>query len=536
MRHDRTTRALRTRMLRMLTIAMLTLGALAPASAWAASPADAIEDMLDSWHVSRARPLVEAMATDRGETPQVTYFRSRMAFYEQRYDEALTLMDQALANSSSKPPGWVMLREEIAAAGEVTRDYVTKTSPKGYFEITYPKGKDEVLLPYAFDALDEAYEVFGRELGMRPATPVRVEIYPNSLVLAKVSSLTETDIKTTGTIALCKYNRLMVTSPNALLQGYGWVDTAVHEYVHYVINHKTSARVPIWMHEGLAKYLEKTWRGAGEHRLPPSSEKMLRDRLEADDLVTFEQMHPSMAKLPSAEDAATAYAEVYTVMEYLHRQKGEGVFALMLDKMSAGLDAKQAYSATLGVDFGDFERTIWPSYLRSRPKVDFAEAEGFDDGLKFKGDGAKSAPTELEQVAKPEAKQHVQLGLMLQTRGRPKAAAVQYEKAVRLMGDSNPVVQTRLAQSLLESGDAKGALDALAPARESYPTYVTTWLIMGKASAALGEHADARDHLLEAARINPFDPEVHALLAAAYDALGDKDTATREREYAALVR
>ena len=524
------------RLARALMVALLVCGALAPATAWAATASDAIEDLLDSWHVERARPLVEAMARDRGETPQVTYFRARMAFYGQRYEEALGLMDQALANASSQSPGWVMMREEIAAAAEVTKDYVIKKSPKGYFEIAYPPGKDEVLLPWAFEALDEAYEVFGRELGERPSTPVRLEFYPNSLVLAKVSSLTETDIKTTGTIALCKYNRLMVTSPNALLQGYGWVDTAVHEYVHYVINLKTSARVPIWMHEGLAKYLERTWRGQNEHRLPPSSEKLLRERLEAKNLVTFEQMHPSMAKLPSAEDASVAYAQVYTVMEYLHKQKGEGAFSQMLEKMDAGMDAKAAYAATLGVGFGDFERTVWPTYLRSRPKVDFVQADGFDDTLTFKLDPKAKAPTELEQIATPEAKQHVQLGLMLQTRGRPKAAAVQYEKAVRLMGDSNPIVQTRLAQARLESGDAQGALDALEPARRSYATYVTTWLIMGKAAATLGEHKKAREYLDEAARINPFDPEVHAMLAAAYKELGDADEATRSRERAALVR
>ena len=520
----------------MLALA-LALTLLAPTLAVAGDVPDEddIDALLDSWHVAEAKPMIDALAAAEGEDADVTYLRARVAFYEQRYEDAVGLIDQAIANTLVAPPHWKGLREEISAAHEVTKDYARKTSPKGYFEIVYPKGKDEVLLPYAFEALDEAYEVLGRELGERPETPIRVDIYPNSLVLAKVSTLTEKDIKTTGTIALCKYNRLMVTSPNALLQGYGWVDTAVHEYVHYVINHKTTARVPIWMHEGLAKYLERTWRGPNSHMLPPSSEHLLRKRMEAKNLVTFKQMHPSMAKLPSAEDASTAYAQVYTVMEYLHRERGEGAFATMLDKMTEGLDAKAAYAATLGTSFQDFEKALWPDYLRSRPKIDFVEAEGFDDALKFKSDGAGKNPTDLEQIAKPEAREHVQIGQMLQVRNRPKAAAVQYRKAVRLMGTSNPVVQTRLAQCLLESGDAEGALDALEDTRDSYPSYVTTWVVMGKAAAALGKHDEAREYLLEAARINPFNPEVHTNLAAVYSALGDEDAATREREFAALV-
>ena len=58
----------------------------------------------------------------------------------------------------------------------------------------------------------------------------------------------------------------------------------------------------------------------------------------------------------------------------------------------------------------------------------------------------------------------------------------------------------------------------------------------GKAYLALDEPAEARDAVLEAARINPFDPEVHELLAKAYDGLGDSEAAERERRFATLVQ
>ena len=32
-----------------------------------------------------------------------------------------------------------------------------------------------------------------------------------------------------------KYRRIMMVSPRVMLYGYGWIDTAVHEYVHYVV-------------------------------------------------------------------------------------------------------------------------------------------------------------------------------------------------------------------------------------------------------------------------------------------------------------
>src|SRR5207245_617002 len=61
---------------------------------------------------------------------------------------------------------------------------------------------------------------------------------------------------------LCKYNRLMITSPRALLRGYAWLDTLSHEFVHYLVTRKGRNAVPIWLQEGLAKFLETRWRGA----------------------------------------------------------------------------------------------------------------------------------------------------------------------------------------------------------------------------------------------------------------------------------
>ena len=58
-------------------------------------------------------------------------------------------------------------------------------------------------------------------------------------------ALTEEEIKTSGTIALCKYNRLMITSPRDLVYGYGWADTVAHELIHLLINRRSRNTVPI---------------------------------------------------------------------------------------------------------------------------------------------------------------------------------------------------------------------------------------------------------------------------------------------------
>ena len=505
---------------------------LAPSLAHAQSPD--VENLLASWRMEEAKSALAALERARPDSGEVSFLKGKYAYFEGRYEDAITLMDSALKGSSGNAY-WQQTRDLVAATHKVTKGYESHTSPNGKFIVFIEPGRDRVLLPYAFEALDAAYDALGKELGHYPATPIRVEIYPTTSTLAEVSPLTDEEIRTSGTIALCKYNRLMITSPKALMRGYGWVDTLVHEYVHYVINHKTQNRVPIWMHEGMAKYLERRWRGENAQRLAPSYEHLLTKRLKANTLITFDQMHPSMAKLPSQDDAAVAFAEVYTVMEFLRAQVGEGAFAQVLEGINEGRDAREAFARVLSMNFATFEKT-WRAYLPTRPTVSFPEGEnGFDEKLRFKDEHKDAALTDLKQIPRPEARDHVHIGQLLQTRSRYGGAIAQYEKAILLMGNQNPMVQTRLAQCLLATQRPKEALEALLPVREIYPSYVVTWIELGRAALANGDARSAQEYLLEAARINPFDPQVHELLATAYDELKKPELAARERALRALV-
>jgi tetratricopeptide (TPR) repeat protein len=521
----------RLRQLALSTIcAALVLGSFVAQASAAKSP-DQINNMLSAWQMADAKAAIDTLADEFPGDANTLYLQARYDFFQGDYEQAGQKLDQAIANGGEKPR-WIHLRDLVKATHEVTKDYVKYTSSKGRFEIYVPKGKDQVLIPFAAEALEQAYEEVGDELGYKPATPIRVEVYPRTATLAKVSTLTEQEIRTSGTIALCKYNRLMITSPRALLQGYGWVDTLVHEYVHYVINSKTQNRVPIWMHEGLAKFLERRWRGPNAQKLPPSSQSLLKKRVDADDLITFEQMHPSMAKLPSQEDAAVAFAQVYTVMEYLREQVGEKAFENLLDAVNDGLDARAAFAKTVGKPFATFEKE-WLVYLKARDMTNLPDDSGYEEKLRFKEENASKS--EVNEIEQPEARDHMHLGEMLQARNRHGAALVQYKKASHLLGQTNPVLQTRQAQCMLEGNDAKGALAVLEPVREKYPGYVHAWVEMGKASLALGQYAEARDYLNEAARINPFDPEVHQKLSEAYEKLGETDMAEKFRKFAKLV-
>src|SRR5262249_48280034 len=153
---------------------------------------------------------------------------------------------------------------------DLVRDFATFES--GHFVIRVPKGPDELLAPYALEALEAARAALATDFGWAPEGKVRVEVYADTAALAQVSTLTLKEIETSGTIALCKWNRLMIVSPRALVRGYAWLDTLNHEYTHFVVTVLSRNHVPIWLHEGIAKFEERRWRASAGGGLTPSME------------------------------------------------------------------------------------------------------------------------------------------------------------------------------------------------------------------------------------------------------------------------
>ena len=87
-----------------------------------------------------------------------------------------------------------------------------------------------------------------------------MDIYPTAKQFISASGIPEKAVRTTGVIALSKWTRLLLTSPRAMSSGYGWKDTASHEYIHLVVAWRSKDKSPVWLQEGLAKYFEQDWK------------------------------------------------------------------------------------------------------------------------------------------------------------------------------------------------------------------------------------------------------------------------------------
>lgn len=494
---------------------------------------DAAATALAGWDLPTARK--EASAAPEGAAKDVKL--GIIAIYEGNYDEAQSLLSAALASGE--------LGKETAEAEEAEHflglargsqralaDAVTVTSPDGHVEAVFADEKDALIAPYLFEAMATAREALGDDLGVRPPEPIRFEFLDDPLKLAMVTPLTTENIRTTGTVGVTKYRRIMMISPRVMVYGYGWIDTAVHEYVHYLLTIRTGNQAPVWLQEGLAKLLETRWRRTEPEPLDAAIAARLHRAIVRDELVTLDEMYPSVAMLPSQELAALAYAEVQTMLELVHTRRGPAGIAKLLDAVAAGDDAKDALASAWGDSFEGF----MVEWKKATKKKTARSPGGELDRIQF-ADGDSKPAEQLSDVFSHlgggRARQHARLGTLLQARDHDIAAAAQYEKARKAdkRAKVDPVLSRRLGRLYVRLGQFEPSLDLLQIAAKADPEDANLAADQGRALLQTGDRDAAQAALWRAIRVNPFIPGLHCDLAELTD-----DPARRKDEQALCRR
>jgi tetratricopeptide (TPR) repeat protein len=513
---------------------LLALFALAPALAAAqeSTPFQEALERLEAWDVEGAAELVRQLEKTHADDSGTKFLAGRVAFELGDYDRAVTLMREALGPRAEGNHDYQMARgAQREAEGTVVEE-------SAHFTVRYKPGKDAALVPYTLETMEAAYDALVKDLDYVPPGKVRIELYGSPKALARVSSLSEEAIKTTGTIALCKYNRLMVTTPRALIRGYEWQDTLVHEFVHFMVTRKSRNTVPIWLHEGIAKYLETRWRGPAGEGLDPGAEVLLAKAVKKDALIPFAKMHPSIALLPTAEDAALAFAQVFTAIQYVDQKAGMAGVRRIIDALREGKTDREAVAAAVGGTFEQFEAG-WKKALKTRPypksappieKLVFKD-EKRDRGPKKEEDRAKSWERgELAMLPNADARRFTHLGDLMRARKRFPAAAIEYEKAIAKAGPSNPALARKYALTMLQLERLDDAEKVLRASLAVHADDATNNLLLGNVLLGRGKAAEAKHHFLVANRRDPFDPEIHAGLLRVAQETKDAGLEARERD------
>jgi len=496
-----------------------------------------LDAQLEAWDLQGAQRALDELVHDHPDSPEAAYYRGRVLFEQGQYEEAAKAYQQAQERGAGTG-GFESavegdLRLARAAEEETKGDQVFESE---HFLLKTRPNKDALLAPYALNALEKAYAGLTQDLGVHPAAKIRVEVYDSAKSLAHVSPLTVEQIKASGTIALCKYSRLMITSPKALLRGYPWLDTLSHEFVHYLVTQKGRNTVPIWLQEGLAKFLETRWRGQPGLAVDEMSLQLLEQAARKKQLIPFARMHPSIAMLPTQEQAALAFAEVEAAMRLLYQRGGQAALTELVSAMASGFSDEQAVAQAYGKSFREFEADWRAEVAHPRPKSKarplVAKKLVFKEDAKGKAEPPDVVPNPHEQDMDADAKRSARLGEIFYARRRWGAAAQEYGKARARLPQEVPVIARRYAFSQAQLGKWAEAEEALAKAVARDPEDEAAQALYAHVLFKRGAYDKAKAALESGIAVDPFDPDLHATYIEV--ARAEKDKPVEEREKLAL--
>lgn len=473
-----------------------------------------VNELIDSWDVENAQ---SRLGNINQSSKVALYLLGKLMFYQGEYKESVKMLERA--GVAEDDPVYVLAKNTFVK----TAEFVTEEFE--HFKIRYKKGKDKILISYLVDVLERIRKSAGEDLGYIPESKVLIEIYPDIESFTSVTPLSRDSISTTGTVAICQYNRIVISSPRLYIQGYSWLDTVSHEYIHYVLTKYSKNRLPLWWQEGIAKYMESRWRTEEGGGLTPWSRSILRNALVSGDIVTFEEMGNSFANLRSARRAALAFAQVETMVEFIVKKYGKEALRRIINDYSNSVDGIRNDESILGMNLEQFI-SEWKKFALTIVKDSPAQAEVLSPRIKD-----KSSEDELETalLSVKKSRDAVILGNILVERGRIDAAIVEYKKAVKFAPDS-PFVVNKLAELYLKKKKIEEALKLLEKIALVYPDYYQTFINLSRVYRVQENDYALENALLKANAINPFDPYIHNELYLLYKKTGRQKEALREQQ------
>jgi tetratricopeptide (TPR) repeat protein len=487
---------------------------------------DSLTAKLEAWEVSDAGREVKRLLEDEPKNPELLELASQIVFHQGDYQEASKLMKQALeqGGGDERKKAFASLMEETLA---LVSSFKRVESP--HFIISLDEKQDDVLRDYLIDSLEKTYRVMAQQYGFQPSEKIRVEVFPNAKAFYLVTTLSARDIEVAGAVGIAQFNKLMMLSPRALVHGYRWLDAISHEYMHYLVLKLTKNKAPIWFHEGMAKYEETRWRN-GPSYLSSFYQTLLARALSEGKLIRFDQMEPSLVSLENPEDVQLAYAEAASAIEFILMRSGyDGLQKVMHQMASANQKgAGKAIQEAFGFPFSEFEET-WKGFLSSKGYKEIVGVYGHR--YKIKEGKYDEERMDTDEIKSLVAKNKAHLGDLLKERGRIEAAVLEYRRALEESRDSVTIMK-KLSYALTTMARYEEALELLRRAKDLSSDHPSIFTALGQTYLKLKRAREARDSFQEAIQINPFDPEAHMGLATAYETLGEKSSASKEREIA----
>jgi hypothetical protein len=410
--------------------------------------------------------------------------RARLALYEGRCAEAARILEapEHATDPRSAPIAAVSRGCERSMAGSV----VVEDERGAWLRVQ--DDADRVLAPWIFDTIAASRGVFERELGVTLPSPVRVELVRDQRALSMMTGLPLEAARTTGTIGIAKWGRVIMVSPRAAPKGYPYLDTLSHELAHLALTRGSADRAPLWLQEGVARSLETRWREPLPFDGTPSADALAAFGLQQGIGPDIDKIGPSIALLPSADEAQITYAKVESFIAHYARAAGDGAMAKLLAELRSSSSADAVVASVERASGEPFARWVerWRAAVAPRAEeLDPADRPGAppEPGLK-------------------EARKRVRLGQLLLGRDHDRAARIELEQG-RVAMPRGALVRALLAAAERGVGDLAAALSRVAEPKDVAESEARWWSLRAELVDSDRERSRAA-----AVSLAPYDPAV----------------------------
>jgi hypothetical protein len=246
--------------------------------------------------------------------------------------------------------------------------------------------------------------------------------------------------------------------------GYPWLDTLAHEMTHLALSQGTRDRAPLWLQEGVAKREETRWRDPQPLDEVPPVDTVALVGIEKGLGRPLDRLGPSIAMLPTAEEAAVAFAEVHSFVRFWTKEVGDGGLPDLVAHLKGiviGDDiVDKAIQEVSGVDLAGWDKR-WRAHLATASRdlpLDLMPA---------------AAVPHMQEISK-----RVRLGELLGGRGHHQAAAIELGRAQALV-PTDASVRCWLAAELLGTGDRANAAMLVEKVEDVHGRFGRWWSLHG---------------------------------------------------------
>jgi tetratricopeptide (TPR) repeat protein len=218
-------------------------------------------------------------------------------------------------------------------------DFVGFSTP--HFQISFAQGKNREAAHAVAQVLEDAYFSVGRKLDLYPDEITEVVLYASE----DFHDVTQTPDWTGGVYD----GRIKLPVRGLAGESDLLVRTLRHEYGHVLVTRHSRGRVPVWLNEGIAIWVEEQEDG--------ERVEWAFDQIAGQRLFRLSELEPPFTRLP-ADRVQVAYAQSYLAVRYIIDEFGERRLGELLRSAANGRELDQSFEEVLALGLADFESKL----------------------------------------------------------------------------------------------------------------------------------------------------------------------------------